>query len=49
MGSREGAIPVMRGFVVRVILVLWALVLPTSASAQYPTNLSICLPGPTGC
>ena len=39
----------MRGFVVRVILLLWALVLPTSTSAQYPTNLSICLPGPTGC
>ena len=39
----------MRGFVVRVILLLWALVLPTSASAQYPTNLSLCLPGPTGC
>jgi hypothetical protein len=39
----------MRGLVVRVVLVLWALVLPTDASAQYPTNLSICLPGPTDC
>ena len=46
MGSCEAAVPVARGRVVSTILALWALALPTGASAQYPTDLYKCLTSP---
>ena len=48
MGTRQTTLPLRRGSIA-FASALWALVLASSASAQYPTSFSICLPSHTAC